>query len=234
MNPPTTTSARISGAGKRPRSEPSAPGLLVARDLAIAAWLDRLAGASVDQIRRRFGLGRTQCYRRLQVLTDYGLINRRHLTTTLPPLYAVPTRSLRLASAAHALAVSELVGYLELCGRRVVTELELRRERARQPFLTVDGGLSDSQVATIRDCARVPDAVEVRAGGGLCAYEVELSSKGRSRRGRILAAYALSDYERVRWIAPDSQLAALLDREITERGLDRFMGVRDAVANATG
>lgn len=131
MNPPTTTSARTLGAGKRPPSEPSTPGLLVARELAIAAWLDRLAGASVDQSRRRFGLGRTQAYRRLQVLTDYGLICRRHLT--LPPLYATPTRSLRLASVAHALAVSELVVGLELPGRRVVTELELRRERARQP-----------------------------------------------------------------------------------------------------
>lgn len=232
----TSQTSEHPATGRRARTAtatPTTPGLLVARDLAIAAWLDRLAGASVDQIRRRFSLGRTQAYRRLQVLADYGLITRRHLTTTLPPVYVVPSRSLRLASVAHAFWVTELVVSLELRGSQVVTELELRRERARQPSLSVDAGLSDPQAETIRGCDRVPDAVEVLAGGGLCAWEIEISSKGRSRRGRVLAALAVSDYERVHWIAPDPQLAALLDREINQRGLDAFMEVTDAITQAT-
>jgi len=87
----------------------SRPGLLVARDLEISSWLDRLVGASVAQIRSRFSLGRTQAYRRLQVLQAFGLVRRRHLTATRPPLYTVASRSLRVASCEHTLALTELI-----------------------------------------------------------------------------------------------------------------------------
>jgi hypothetical protein len=204
------------------------PGLIVARDLDLVAWLDRLVAASVDQIRARFGLGRTQAYRRLQVLQDFGLVRRRHLTATRPPLYAVPNRSLRVASCEHAHALTELVVAMERAGRAIATELELRRERASQQ--TLDGRLTDCQLATVVGCPRIPDAVELLASGGLCAYEVELSSKGRTRRGRVLAAYAVSDYERVHWIAPDPQLAALLSAEIEDRGLSDYVEVSDGLA----
>lgn len=200
-------------------------GLIVARDLELVAWLDRLVGASVEQIRARFGLGRTQAYRRLQVLQDFGLVRRRHLTATRPPLYTVASRSLRVASCEHAHALTDLVVAIESSGGEIATELELRRERARQAEL--DGRLTDRQLATVLGCRRTPDAVELLAGGGVCAYEVELSSKGRARRGRALAAYAVSDYERVHWIAPDRQLAALLSAEIEERGLADYVEVSD-------
>ena len=75
-------------------------------------------------------------------------------------------------------------------------------------------------------CERIPDAVELRQSGALVAYEVELSSKGSSRRSSVLAAYASSDYERVVWIVPSSQLAALLRTEIADNGLSQFMEVR--------
>lgn len=207
---------------------PATPGLIVARDLDLVAWLDRLVGASVEQIRARFGLGRTQAYRRLQVLQDFGLVRRRHLTATRPPLYTVPHRSLRVASCEHAHALTELVVAIETSGGAIATELELRRERVRQR--TLDGRLSDRQLATVLGCARIPDAVELLSGGGLRAYEVELSSKGRTRRGRVLAAYAVSNYERVHWIAPDPQLAALLRGEIEERGLSDYVEVSHELA----
>jgi hypothetical protein len=199
------------------------PGLIVARDLELVDWLDRLAGASVDQIRARFGLGRTQAYRRLQVLRDFDLIRRRHLSATLPPLYTVPHRSLRIASTEHAHALTELVVSIETSGREIATERELRRERNRQPALA--GRLTSEQLETVLACPRVPDAAEPLASGGLRAYEVELSSKGRARRASVLAAYANSSYERVSWIAPQRQLRELIGREIAERGLTGFMEV---------
>jgi DNA-binding transcriptional ArsR family regulator len=204
------------------------PGLIVARDLELVAWLDRLVGASVEQIRARFGLGRTQAYRRLQVLQDHGLVRRRHLSALLPPLYTVGSRSLRIASTQHAHALTELVVAIESAGGDIATELELRRERARQQEL--DRRLTAEQLATVLGCPRIPDAVELLASGGLCAYEVELSSKGRARRSRALADYAVSDYERVHWIAPDPQLAALLSAEIEERGLSDYVEVSDGLA----
>lgn len=203
------------------------PGLIVARDLDVVAWLDRLVGASVDQIRERFGLGRTQAYRRLQVLQDHGLIRRRHLSAILPPLYTVPSRALRIASTEHAHELTELVVSIETSGGEIATELELRRERNHQAALA--GRLSNEQLATVLACPRVPDAAELLGSGGLRAFEVELSSKGRARRTAILAAYATSDYERVTWIAPDPQLRALINREAAERGLAEFMDVRDGI-----
>lgn len=204
------------------------PGLIVARDLDLVAWLDRVVGASVEQIRARFGLGRTQAYRRLRVLQDFGLVRRRHLTATRPPLYTVASRSLRVASCEHAHALTDLVVAVESAGREIATELELRRERARQPEL--DRRLTAEQLATVLGCPRIPDAVELLPSGGLRAYEVELSSKGRTRRGRALAAYAVSNYERVHWIAPDPQLAALLSGEIEQRGLTDYVDVSDELA----
>lgn len=203
------------------------PGVIVARDLEIVSWLDRLVGASVEQIRARFCLGRTQAYRRLQVLQDHGLIRRRHLSAILPPLYTVPHRSLRIASTQHAHALTELVVSIETSGREIATELELRREQNRQAEL--EARLSDEQLATVLACPRVPDAAELLPGGGLRAYEVELSSKGRARRTAVLASYATSDYEQVTWIAPDSQLRSLIHREVAERGLAEFMEVRHAI-----
>ena len=199
------------------------PGLIVARDLEIVAWLDRLVGASVDQIRQRFGLGRTQAYRRLQVLQDHGLVRRRHLSAILPPLY---TRREPLAS--HRQQPSTPMRSPSWSSRsrpragRSPTELELRRERSAQPAL--GAALTDEQLATVLACPRVPDAAELLASGGLRAFEVELSSKGRSRRAAVLAAYATSTYESVVWIAPDPPACDLINREVEERGLAGFHG----------
>jgi hypothetical protein len=208
-------------------SATATPGLIVARDLEVVTWLGRLAGASVDQIRRRFGLGRTQAYRRLQVLRDFGLVRRRHLSAILPPLYTVPSRSLRIASCEHAHALTELVVSIETSGGEVATELELRRERNRQTALACP--LTAEQLATVRSCPRVPDAAEPLESGGLRAFEVELSSKGRNRRAAVLGAYATSAYESVAWIAPDPQLRDLIKGQVAEHGLADFMEVRDAV-----
>ena len=113
---------------------------------------------------------------------------------------------------------------IEATGGEVATELELRRERANG---LDPGRLSEEQRATALACRRIPDAAELLPGGRLCAYEVELSSKGRTRRSAALAAYAASSYEQVRWIVPDRQLAALIRREIDETGMSEFQEVFD-------
>jgi hypothetical protein len=165
-----------------------------------------LVGATVDQIRLRFGLGRTQAYRRLQVLHAYGLVKRHRLLAERPTLYAARGQRVRIATFEHALAVTELVVARELAGARILTDTELHRARGEQRrlgLLPVDGGL-----ALALECERIPDAAEVRRSGELWAYELERSSKGRRRREAILTDYAASSYQKVIWIAPDRQLAA--------------------------
>ncbi|MGH3042906.1 MAG: hypothetical protein ACRDNG_14425 [Gaiellaceae bacterium] len=206
-------------------------GLLTERDREVTAWLGRLVGATAPQIRLRFGLGRTQAYRRLQVLQAYGLVKRHRLLVERPTLYAVRGRRIRVATFDHALAVTDLVAARELAGARILTDTELHRARGEQGqrgLLPLDGAL-----ALALECERIPDAVEVRSGCALWAYEHERSSKGRRRREAILSAYAASPYQKVVWIAPDRQLAALIRADVEQMGLSEQMEVTDEVPKDT-
>lgn len=196
---------------------------LTERDLRIVRWLDGLGGASLDQVRRRFGLGRTQGYRRLQVLQAFGLVRRLNVLVGVPALYVARRRTVRPWAFEHTLLLADLVVDLELDGRTVLGEVAIRRHR-------IDGGdgipaLTAEQVGTIDGCGRIPDAVELRRDGEVTAYEIEIASKGSSRRAQILATYAASDYAGVEWIVPEVQLARLLVDNVTEMGLRDFMRV---------
>lgn len=134
-------------------------------------------------------------------------------------------RSVRPATFDHALSVARLVAERESFDRLVATEVELRREKAGLPALP--GWLSEENRQVALCCRRIPDAVERLDSGGLRAFEIELSSKGRKRREAILGHYAASKYEQITWLVPNRQLAALIRREIDGLGLARFMEVRD-------
>lgn len=203
--------------------EAETAGKLTARDLEISAWLGRLPGASAVQIRRRFGIGRAQGYRRLQVLRSFGLVRQVQVLAWRPALYMVSGRSLRPGSYEHALALAELVVTREAAGSVIASDVELRRYRRGQGTLIEMLELEDLDV--IVECPRVPDAVEWMGDGGLRAYEIELSSKGRTRREEILSAYAISSYRTVTWLVPDARLAELIDGEIERMGIGGFIEV---------
>ena len=204
-------------------SATTSPGVLVPRDREIAGWIDRVGAAGVEQIRQRFGLGRTQAYKRLRVLVALGLLRTQRLTIEIPLLWLPSGESVGLSRIEHLYRATGLVTALETAGRRAVTERELRRAR-RNPEAAAS--VVAHELPTLLGCDRTPDAVEVDSDG-LTAYELELSSKGKARRREIFGAYAMSGYLRVVWIAPSPQLAALLRREIDESGLARLMEVRN-------
>jgi hypothetical protein len=178
----------------------------------------------LGQIRRRFGLGRTQGYRRIRVLREFELVRRLRPLVGVPALYVAGRRIVRPWAFEHALLLADLVVDLELDGRLVLGEVAIRRQR-------INGcpeackALSPEQASVIECCRRIPDAIELRSDGTLVAYEIELASKGRSRREAILATYAASDYAAVEWIVPEGQLARLLRHEIHDMGLDDFMRI---------
>ena len=179
----------------------------------------------MEAIRIRFGLGQSQAYRRMQVLRQVGVVRSQRLLVNRPTLYLPAGRALRPASFEHVFLASNLVACRERHGSRMITEKELRRERSGEPAFPRWIGAEQRQVAL--RCRRTPDAVELLPSGGMRAFEIELSSKGRSRREAILGNYAASNYEQVNWIAPNPRLAALLRREIEGLGLSRFMEVTD-------
>lgn len=170
-------------------------GEVTTRDLEITEWLDRFTGASLENIRTRFGMGQSQAYWRLQVLRDFGMVTAHRLLVELPTLFLPAGRTLRPASFEHSLRIATLVAFAEAEGRRMITEVELRRERAGE-----DGfpdWVTDHARTVALGCGRIPDAIEVTTSGGLRAIEIELSSKGSTRREQILGHYAASKYEQV-------------------------------------
>ena len=200
-------------------------GQLTLRDFEITDWADRFSGVSVENIQTRFGMGQSQAYWRLQVLRDFGMITAHRLLVELPTLFLPAGRTLRPASFEHSLRIATLVAAAEAEGRRMITEVELRRERGGE-----DGfpeWASDHHRTVALGCRRIPDALEVTTSGGLRAIEIELSSKGSTRREQILGHYAASKYEQVTWLVPNARLAALMEREIDRLGLARFMEVRN-------
>lgn len=200
-------------------------GQLTSRDLDFAAWVGRLSGATRQDLQIRFGLGKSQVYRRIQVLVQFGMVESRRILAERPALLTAPGKPLRAASYEHAVRVARRVAESEASGKLVITELELRRERAgRQAFPAWVG--EDDRVVAL-SCRRVPDLIERLPSGGLRAVEIELSSKGRSRRERVLGHYSASKYEEVKWLVPNGQLAAVIRREIDRLGLARYMEVVD-------
>lgn len=197
--------------------------MLTPRDLAMQAWIARVGAATISQLRRRFSLGRSQAYRRIDALRQHGLLDRHRILADQPPAYAPPGKTVSPASFTHMVAVTDLVIDLELDRREIVAEIEIRRCRFGMGGL--GERLADGQVEAMRSCKRVPDAVEIR-GGQLIAYEIELSSKGRSRREEILSIYATSSYAEVVWLVPSARLRSLIAEEVRGSGLEGFMRVQ--------
>mgnify|MGYP002359021338 CR=1 FL=1 len=184
-----------------------------------------MAGATRGDLQVRFGLGKSQVYRRVQVLVQFGMVESRRVLAERPALLTAPGRPLRPASYEHAVRVAGQVAESESSGRLVISELELRRERAgKQAF---PAWVGEDNRACALGCRRVPDLIERLPSGGLRAIEIELSSKGRSRRERVLGHYSASKYEEVKWLVPNGQLAAVIRREIDRLGLARYMEVVD-------
>ncbi|MFN8150805.1 MAG: hypothetical protein U0R24_06715 [Solirubrobacterales bacterium] len=159
------------------------------------------------------------------MLKEFGLIDAHRLLVDRPTLYLPRGRTLRPASFEHTLQIARLISTLEAASASVITEVELRRERAGEDGLPA--WVSDGSRAIALGCRRIPDAIEVLKSGGLRAFEIELSSKGRARREQILGCYAAARYEQVTWLVPNGRLADLIRREIDHLGLARFMEVRD-------
>jgi len=197
--------------------------VLTERDLAIGEWIERVGGATIGDVQMRFGLRRTVAFRRIAALADFGVIHRHRMIIGMPALLSCRASMPRLDGYRHTVALAGLVATRELAGGEILTEAEVLRLRSSSDDLFEQ--LDDPALEVIRNCDRVPDAIERTGVGGLIAWEVELTSKGKSRRERILGRYAASRYEEIRWLVPDPKLAALIAAEIERMGLGEFMRV---------
>jgi transposase len=174
------------------------------RDREIVAWVSRLGAVSVEQIGRRFGVGRSVGYELVRRLVDYGLLERTQTAIGDPTLIS-PTRegityaglglrrpTIRLGEVDHWLTVADVAIELEEIhgARQVMTERELRFEEALRgrPIASAEMG----ETLDGRPRLHRPDLV-VRVDGGYVVYEVELTPKSRSRLKAILRGWRWAD-----------------------------------------
>jgi DNA-binding Lrp family transcriptional regulator len=188
----------------------------LSRDREIVRWVSRLGAVSVQQIGRRFQLGRSVSYEQVRRLVRFGLLERTQTGIGDPTLISA-TRdgityvglglrrpTIRLGEVDHWLTCADVAIELEdLYGAgQVVTERELRFEEALagRPIASAKMG------ETVNGYPRLhrPD-LAIKGRGGYTVYEVELTPKSRHRLQAILRAWRWAkNVERCVYVVPPS------------------------------
>ena len=173
------------------------------RDAAIVDWIGRLGAARAEDVRRRFGMGRSWSYARLSLLVGDGLLVQRTVLYRQPGLYLATAEGLRWQGLGrlgvyhvgpgtfeHARQVTAAATALHLAlpDWRVMSEREIRMEEADEGVLVASirlGALPEGRAALHR-----PDLALVAPDGRVVAVEVELSVKAPRRLAAICRGYA--------------------------------------------
>ncbi len=199
---------------------------------------------------RRFNMGRSWAYRRLNVLVADGLLAQRTLLYRQPGLYLATAEGLRWTGLAHlgvqrvgpggfehAWHLATVAAHPLRHGWELLSERDLRFAEAQTGTLAASvkaGELPDGRPALHR-----PDLALVSPAGGVFAIEVELSLKAARRLDRICRAYARARHlEQVIYLATPQAARALqrsIDRVRAQEQITLLaLGDLDALADAVG
>ena len=188
----------------------------LSRDREIVCWVARLGAVSVDQIGRRFCVGRSVAYELVRRLVGLGLLERTQTAIGDPTLISA-TRdgityaglglrppTIRIGEVDHWLACADVAIELEqrYGAERLLTERELRFEAQLTGKPVGAGKLGE----TLNGYWRLhwPD-LAVRTDDGLVVYEVELTPKAQRRLQKILRAWRRArGVERCVYLCPPS------------------------------
>jgi hypothetical protein len=186
------------------------------REREIVCWVARLGAVSVEQIGRRFSVGRSVAYELVRRLVRLGLLERTQTAIGDPTLISAsrdgityaglglrpPT--LRIGEVDHWLACADVAIELEqrYGADRLMTERELRFEAQLTGKPIGAGKLGE----TINGYWRLhwPD-LAVCTDQGLVVYEVELTPKAKRRLEKIVrAGRRAREVERCVYLCPPS------------------------------
>lgn len=171
------------------------------RDREIVAWLGHLGAAGAEHVMRRFGMGRSWAYARLNALVADGLLTQRALLHRQPSLYVASADGLRWCGLEylgvqrispggfeHAWQVATVAAQPMKPGWTLRSERDVRfRENQTQTLIASAPVGSDGHG---RQILHRPDLALISPTGGVFALEVELSLKGARRLGTICLGYA--------------------------------------------
>lgn len=195
-----------------------------ARDWEIVRWVGRMGAVTLDQLRLRFGLGRTVAYRRVAACVDGELLERVDLLRGQPALIRATRRGLRLTGLPLGVAQAppELVGHWIACGwvalslelefgeQALRSEREIRRAERWEGRAIASAKLGENPDGS--DRLHLPDLAVVAEHSTL-AIEVELTAKAPKRLEAIVRAW-----RRARWLAGARYYVSAGP---TRRGVDR-------------
>ena len=200
------------------------------RDREILFWVARMRFATVDQIGRRFGMGRTAAYRRTQALREAGLLERLYAYLPEGPSIVLVTRrglavggsrlslpDVDVRQFVHDRELVEVAIDYELEGSKVYSDREIRSIARATKDTT---GRYRFEVGFLRGHRRryhYPDLI-VEGPDSRIAVELEFADKGSRRLREILEGYCYSarEIDRVVYLVGTPTLAKRIDRIIGE------------------
>lgn len=184
------------------------------RERQIVCWVARLGAVSVEQIGRRFGVGRSVAYELVRRLVELGLVERTQTAIGDPTLisatrdgityagFGLRPPTIRIGEVDHWLACADVAISLEdrYGADRLVTERELRFDAQLTGKPVGAGKLGETMNGYWR--LHWPD-LAVRTAEGLVVYEVELTPKAKRRLQKILRAWRRArEVERCVYLCP--------------------------------
>lgn len=198
---------------------------LTERDLAIVEWIGRVGAATIEQVARRFGLGRTKAYGRVSACIEMGLLCRHRilhegpalLTATRAGLIAtgLPLQVVNLspALARHHVACGLIAVWLaeQHPGKTVLSDRELRAEErllGRPIGSAKVGELPDGSARLHRpDFAIVGEEIE--------AFEVELTPKAPTRLDSLVRAWRRASHvSRITYLCAPGEAQGAVERAV--------------------
>jgi hypothetical protein len=198
---------RHAGSPPRPRARRRGVARITERDRELLAFVAEHRLVLAAHVRSLLGISEGAAYARLRALSGAGFLTHTALFQGEPGCYQIAGKGLRVIGSDLPRPRIDLrcyrhdvgVAWLWLAARdgalgpirEVISERRLRShdgtvDGRSRPLGVRLGGLGPGG----RDRLHYPDLILVGTDGRRIAVELELSSKGRSRREKILAGYA--------------------------------------------
>jgi hypothetical protein len=214
------------------------------RDRELLAFVAAHRFVLASQVQAWLGPCMSVCYRRLQMLTDAGLLSYRRIFHAEPGCYQVTNGGLGLAGSGLPRPQVDLHTYGHDAGlvwlwlaaadgafgptRRLLSEREMRHldwraESSAQRFGLLLPGVDRYG----RQRIHYPDVLVVLLDGTYVALELELSLKSRRRLEEIFLAYGVERRLRaVVYVTDRRTVARALHEQTAAYGLDDLVDVR--------
>jgi DNA-binding Lrp family transcriptional regulator len=224
---------------------------ITARDRLLLEFIAEHRLVLSGHVQALLGVSATTASRRLRALEQAGLIDREALFYRYPAHHRIRRRGLeligsRLGAPKRSLNIAHDVGvaWLWLAAHRgafgslaeVVSERSMRSTDGTQAHAARVTGRSNVEPFGVRLSGQgpkgrsrlhYPDLLLVDRAGRRIAVELELTSKGRSRRHRIIGGYA-SDrrIDAVLYLVPDQRIAREVQAAARRFGSERTVIVQ--------